>query len=282
MVATFVLVHGSFCNSGVWARVAGELALRGHRTVAVDLPGHGLGATVPLAYRCPQDVDGLAAAPSGMAGISTSDDIALVSDVVRRASSLGPVVLVGHSRGGLTVTAVANRLPELISRAVYVSAWCPAGRTVSEYQELPELAEGLLTEVAAIAVGDPGRLGALRLNWLTGDPIHLDAIQRLLLADGNREELLGYLQFHQPDEALRIDETATKVDPETWGRVPHSYVRLTEDLALPLTVQDRLIKDADELCPDNPFDVHSLASSHIGFQLRPTRIVDILDALPTS
>lgn len=282
VVATFVFVHGAFCNSGVWARVAGQVTLRGHRTVAVDLPGHGLGADIPAAYRSPQDPDGLASAPSGIAGISTSDDVALVSDVVRRAAALGPVVLVGHSRGGLTVTAVANLLPELISRTVYISAWCPSAMTVGEYHQLPELAEGPLAEVAAIMLNDPAKLGALRFNWLTADPAHLDAIHRLLLADGTRAELLAYLQFHQPDEALRIDEHATRIDPATWGRVPHSYIRLTGDLGMPLTVQDRLIADADALCPDNPFDVHSVASGHVDFQLRPDEVVDILDALTTS
>ncbi|WP_442875585.1 alpha/beta fold hydrolase [Actinoallomurus sp. NBC_01490] len=38
---TFVLVHGSGTSSPMWAPVQRELALRGHRGYAVDLPGHG-------------------------------------------------------------------------------------------------------------------------------------------------------------------------------------------------------------------------------------------------
>ncbi|HKR50836.1 MAG TPA: alpha/beta fold hydrolase [Pseudonocardiaceae bacterium] len=108
MTSTYVLVHGAFCNSAVWAPAARELALLGHRTVAVDLPGHGLGATIPVGYLGGQDLDALATVPSGMAGISTADDVAVVSDVVLRAAGLGPVILVGTSRGGLTLTAVGT------------------------------------------------------------------------------------------------------------------------------------------------------------------------------
>ncbi|MGY1690697.1 alpha/beta fold hydrolase [Geodermatophilus sp. SYSU D01105] len=115
---TFVLVHGAFCNAAVWGPTARELALRGHRAVAVDLPGHGFGATIPAGYLGAQDLDVLARAPSGMSGISTAQDVAAVVEVVRRVREHGPVVLVGASRGGLTVTAVRNAVPELVDRLV--------------------------------------------------------------------------------------------------------------------------------------------------------------------
>lgn len=144
MMSTYVLVHGAFCNSAVWAPTARELALRGHRTVAIDLPGHGFGATIPVGYLGAQDLDALATAPSGMAGISTADDVVAVSDVVRRAAELGPVILVGTSRGGLTLTAVSNAVPELIDRLVYLSAWCCVDATASEYSQIPEYASSML------------------------------------------------------------------------------------------------------------------------------------------
>ncbi|WP_250550080.1 alpha/beta fold hydrolase [Pseudonocardia sp. H11422] len=100
------------------APTARELALRGHRRVAVDLPGHGLGATIPTGYLGAQDLDALAAAPSGMAGISTADDVASVCEVVRRAAEHGPVILVGASRGGLTLTAVARRSRSALQAAL--------------------------------------------------------------------------------------------------------------------------------------------------------------------
>jgi pimeloyl-ACP methyl ester carboxylesterase len=279
VTTTFVLVHGAFCNSAVWAPTARELTLRGHRAVAVDLPGHGLAATIPDGYLGAQDLDVLASSPSGMAGISTADDVAAVSAVVQRAREHGPVVLVGASRGGLALTAVGNVLSASIDRLVYVSAWCPVAATVSEYSAGPENATSLLGRAGVLAVGDPAAIGAVRLNWRTADPAHLDLLQEALLADGTRQELLAYLHTQEPDEALVVDEVATRADPATWGTIPRTYVRLTEDRALPLALQDRFVAEADALLPDRPFAVHSLASSHLRFQLHPAELVDVLDRL---
>jgi Mg-chelatase subunit ChlI len=56
-------------------------------------------------------------------------------------------------------------------------------------------------------------------------------------------------------------------------------VRLTEDRAMPLALQDRFIAEADALTPENPFDVHSVVSSHLRFQIHPAEFVEILDNL---
>ena len=164
-----------------------------------------------------------------MAGISAADDVATVSDVVGRAAAHGPVVLVGASRGGLTITAVGNAVPELIDRLVYISAWCCVDATASEYTAGPENATSLLAAAGGTAVANPEEIGAIRLNWRTADPADLDALQTALFAGGTREELIAYLHTQEPDEALAVDEQATRTDAATWGRIPHTYVRLTED-----------------------------------------------------
>lgn len=63
---TFILVHGAFANSFSFAPLQAELALLGHRSVAVDLPGHGFGATFPASYQAPQDLAALAGEPGGI------------------------------------------------------------------------------------------------------------------------------------------------------------------------------------------------------------------------
>jgi pimeloyl-ACP methyl ester carboxylesterase len=279
VITTFVLVHGAFCNSAAWAPTVQELALLGHRALAVDLPGHGLAATIPIGYLDGQDRAALATQPSGMAGISTADDVAAVTDVLRRARDHGPVVLVGHSRGGLTLTAVGNVAPELVDRLVYVSAWCCVDATVSEYSAGPENAQSLLGDTGLVPLGNPAEIGGVRLNWRTGDPDVLDRLQNALLADGTRAELLAFLHHQEPDEALVVDEVATRGQAATWGRIPRTYIRLTGDRAVPLALQDRFIAEADALTPDNPSDVHSLDSSHLRFQIHPGELVEILDAL---
>jgi pimeloyl-ACP methyl ester carboxylesterase len=279
VTTTFILVHGAFCNAAVWTPTIRELALRGHRAVAVDLPGHGFGATIPEGYLGAQDPAALATQPSGIAGIGTADDVAAVTAVLKRAREHGPVVLVGASRGGLTLTAVGNAAPDLVDRLVYVSAWCCVEATVSEYSTGPEHASSLLPHTGLVPLADPGEIGALRLNWRTADPAVLDRLQEALLADGTRSELLAYLHTQDPDEALAVDETATRADAATWGRIPRTYVRLTADRAMPVALQDRFIAEADARTPDNRFDVRSLASSHLRFQVHPGELVDVLDGL---
>jgi pimeloyl-ACP methyl ester carboxylesterase len=279
-VTTYVLVHGAFGNSAVWGPTVRELTLRGHRALAVDLPGHGLAATIPTGYLGAQDPAALATEPSGMAGISTADDVAAVTEVLRSARARGPVVLVGHSRGGLTLTAVGNAAPELVDRLVYVSAWCCVDATVSEYSAGPEHAQSLLGDAGLVPLGDPAQLGAVRLNWRTGDPGVLDRLQAALLADGTRAELLAFLHHQEPDEALVVDEAATRGQAATWGRIPRTYVRLTADRGVPpLALQDRFIAEADALTPDNPTDVRSIDSSHLRFHIHPGELVEILDDL---
>lgn len=61
---TFVLVPGAGATSVSWTPVVRELALRGHRALPVELPGHGFDAVFPAGFHCPQDLDELASATS--------------------------------------------------------------------------------------------------------------------------------------------------------------------------------------------------------------------------
>lgn len=259
---TYVLVHGAFSNAAQWIPVQRELGLLGHRTLAVELPGHGFSAGPPLAYQAPQDLEALAAAESPMAGVRLPDNVERVLEIIQRVREHGPVVLVAHSRGGITLTAAGNAAPELIDRMVYISAWCPVDRPVAEYLSLPEFADAA-ADFSGSLVGDPATIGAIRQNFRTADPDQLDAFQRAFLQDGTREQLLRFLNGFDIDENLDVGGPDDRAQPETWGTVPRSYVRLTDDRAMPLAGQDLLIAEADALTPQNPFEVHSLPGSHL-------------------
>ncbi|QWF78509.1 alpha/beta fold hydrolase [Amycolatopsis sp. CA-230715] len=265
MTPTFVFVHGSNGSARNWASIQRELALLGHRGLAVDLPGHGAGAGFTAAYQAPQDIEAFATAPSTMALVTHSDLVAHVIGVVRRVREHGPVVLVGASRGGLVLTAVGNAVPELLDRLVYISAWCCVDRTVPEYLAMPEFAATELGAFGSLMVGDPEVLGVTRWNWRTADAEVLAGMKKALLADGTDQQFLAMLNGFEPDEIA--DFGTDVIDPATWGRVPHTYLRLTEDQAMPPAMQDLLIKQADARTPGNPFEVHSLACSHAGFGL---------------
>lgn len=271
---TFVFVHGSHAGSFGFAPLQRELALRGHRSLAVDLPGHGFGASFPLAYQSPQDAEALGKAPSNLAGATAAEAVAHVVDVVRRVREHGPVILVGHSRGGLTITGVGNAVPDLLDRIVYVSAWCCVDATPEEYMRGPEYATSALGGTAAALAADPAEIGALRLNWRTADPELLAALKKATLADGTEDEFLAVLGTLQPDEGL--DTGGGKVRAERWGAIPRTYVRLTRDESIPVALQDRFIREADALTPANPFAVESLDTSHLGFLVHPAGAADVL------
>ncbi|MFI5500873.1 alpha/beta fold hydrolase [Nocardia asteroides] len=112
---TFVLVHGAHGSASSWSALLRELALLGHRGLAVDLPGHGLDAHFPLAYQAPQDLDALTTEPSPLTSFTLEDNASHVIETIRRVGEFGPVVLVGTSGGGATISVVGNRVPELLA-----------------------------------------------------------------------------------------------------------------------------------------------------------------------
>jgi pimeloyl-ACP methyl ester carboxylesterase len=279
MTPTFVLVHGAFANSFSFAPLQAELALLGHRSAAVDLPGHGFEATYPAAYQAPQDAVGLTTAPGSIKGVTLADNVARVIEVLERAKQNGPVVLVAHSRGGATVTAVGNARPDLIDRIVYVSAWAPVDLDVGAYYAEPEMASVDAGVLAGVLAADPAAVGLLRANFRIADPVVLAGLKEAFLADGTDDEFLTVLNSFQPDENLDAGTPADRARAETWGTIPRSYVRLSADTSIPLAMQDRMIREADALTPDNPYDVHTLESSHLLWLVRPRPAAELLAGL---
>ncbi|WP_181777026.1 alpha/beta fold hydrolase [Amycolatopsis pittospori] len=96
---TLVLVHGWTQDHRTWDGVVSRLG-DSVRILRYDLRGHG----------------GSAPAKPGTATIPTlADDLAeLIED---RAPS-GPIVLAGHSMGGMTIMELSRRHPELVARRV--------------------------------------------------------------------------------------------------------------------------------------------------------------------
>lgn len=262
-LVTFVLVHGSGSNAYGWSPVVAELGLRGQRAVAVDLPGHGPGAYLPLSYQAPQDLERLRTEPSPIAGTTLADCAAHVAAVVRRAHRNGPVVLAGQSLGGVTVNAVADLVPELISHLVYVSALCPAKRaSVRELMATPEAADSFIFKLTPVPTAP--ELGVTRVNWRSSDPEFFRTAKEAMGADYTDTEVRTMLNILEPDESAAIGAADGRGLPHRWGRIPRTFVRFTEDRTLPPALQDLMIREADELTPDNRFRVRSLAAPHIG------------------
>ncbi|MER5987635.1 alpha/beta fold hydrolase [Streptomyces sp. NPDC001787] len=279
---TFVFVPGGSSNARAWGPLQNELALHGHRSYAVDLPGHGDRADHPAAYyRQPQDLTALAAAPSPMRGITLQDNVRHVVDILHRLAPSGPLVLVANSFGGLTVTAVANAVPELLDRVVYLSAVCLSDPAMAT-EEWDVLDDNLLDAAAArITVPNTADHGVVRLNWRAAhaDPALFAQLKTAVMADSSDHQFRMLLDSMDPDENYSVLEKGAVAQAARWGAVPHTFVRLTEDLSIPPAVQDYMIRKADELTPENPFDVRTLPASHVGYFSRPHLFAALLASL---
>lgn len=273
---TFVLVHGAFANSFSFAPLQAELALRGFRSLAVDLPGHGFEATFPAAYQAPQDLAELASASGGIKGVTLADNVAHLVSVLTRAKEHGPVIVVAHSRGGITLTATANARPDLIDSMVYVSAWAPVSLDAVAYNAEPEMASFDASSLIGAAAANPADVGLLRCNFRTASPEVLAGLKHAFMADGTDDEFRTFLNTFQPDENLDAGGPDDRAQAATWGSVPRTYVRLGEDVSMPPAMQDRLIREGDALTPDNPYAVHTLTSSHLGWLVHPAPAADLL------
>lgn len=272
---TFLFAPGSHGNAQYLAPVTAALTTRGFRAETVEPPGHGLEADFPSWFNSPQDPTAMATETSAMASVTLAQAVDRVVAAVRQAAAHGPVVLVGHSLGGAIIGAVGNAVPHLISRLVYLSAFCPVTLpTVADYTGVPENDGSLLKDPSLISA--PLTVGALRVNWRSADPVFLGKLRTAYLADGTDAQLRALIGTLQPDESLRFSIDDSSVQKETWGRIPRTYVKFTLDKATPIPLQNRFITDADALTPHNRFVVHELAVSHLGFVLAPNPLADIL------
>lgn len=105
-MADFVLVHGAWSGAWCWKKILPGLWSAGHRAFAVTLTGTG-----ERAHQLSPDIT-----------LGThADDVAAVIE----AEELQHAIVVGHSYGGMVITAVANRMPERIARLVYLDAVVP-------------------------------------------------------------------------------------------------------------------------------------------------------------
>ncbi len=98
---TFVLVHGAFHGGWCWKRVADVLRSRGHHVTTPTQTGlgersHLLSESITLSV--------------------------FIDDIVNHLTweDLTSVVLVGHSFGGITITGVADAVPERIAKLIYL------------------------------------------------------------------------------------------------------------------------------------------------------------------
>ncbi|GAA4599320.1 pimeloyl-ACP methyl ester carboxylesterase [Actinoplanes octamycinicus] len=181
---TVVLLHGWCLDRRTWRHQvsalcgqdggAGGLGRRAPRVIAYDTRGHGRSSAT---RRHAATLDQL------------GDDLA---EVLRRLAPSGPVVLAGHSMGGMTIMEYAHRHPdEFASRVagLLLVSTTAEGHTHTRYGLPPTLA-GVLRAGETLGAGLLARSGAWRPHRAVL-PALAPALRWLLFGDRCAEDDLG-------------------------------------------------------------------------------------------
>ena len=226
MSSPIVLVHGAWGGSWSWERVVPLLEAHGRRAIAVDLPS----------------IDADPAEPPGL-----YDDAAAVRAAIDEAGE--PVVLCGHSYGGMVITAAAAGRSD-VEHLVYLCAFQPdAGESLFS-----------LTGNAPapwIRVLEDGRTIPDREHSLGTGYADCDEQTRVACIDRLRPQVGR--PFTEP------------VEHAAWRDIPSTYVICSEDASLPPTLQRTVF------APRATSSVE-LAASHSPMHSQPAAVAAILES----
>lgn len=223
-MAKLVLVHGAWHGPWCWDRVTPLLQAAGHEVVA----------------------PGLAEDARAMADW-VAQVLAAVGD--------GPAVLVGHSRGGAVISAVAEAAPEKIARLVFLSGFLlKRGQSVLAAAQDDILLPIVMDHEQRRCTLAPENLGPR-------------------FYAGCREEDVAWAIARLRPEPLFGLTAPLRVSAERFGRVPRDYIECTRDAVISLAAQRRM-QTAWPVAR-----VRTLAAGHSPFLAAPEGLAAVLAEL---
>jgi pimeloyl-ACP methyl ester carboxylesterase len=218
---TIVLVHGAFADGSAWNRVVPLLQAKGLKVVSVQNPLTSL-----------------------------ADDVAATRRVLD--AQTGPVVLVGHSWGGVVISEVGQH--ERVKSLVYVAAFAPSeGQSAADLSKDYATPEGLKHLVA-------DKEGFLTL---TPEDVAKHFARDLSAAETN---LMAVTQG--PVRGANFEERTTTA---AWKTRPSWYVLSRQDHMMQPALQEAMAKTIGA-------KVVSLPTSHVPQQSRPKDVADAIAA----
>lgn len=218
---TIVLVHGAFADGTGWSKVILRLEKAGYTTIAVQNPLRTL-----------------------------AEDIATTQRMVDAVP--GPVVLVGHSYGGVVISGVAS--PN-VKALVYVAAFAPdAGEKIGE----------LLGKFAPAALG-----GALRPDSAGFLFIDRAQFQQVFAADVTKDEATVMAVAQKPVAAGIFE---SPLSAAAWKNLPSWFLVATEDTAIQPELQRFM---ATRIGAKSIVEVKA---SHVPFVSQPDAVVKLIEA----
>jgi pimeloyl-ACP methyl ester carboxylesterase len=234
----FVLIHSAWLGGWAWEPVASILGNHGAAVYAPDLPGHG------------QD-------PTPAAQVTMAGYVTAVTDILDAQQT--PVVLVGHSLGGIVISQAAELRPDKVRAQVYLCAF-------------------LLPNGASFLSATDGVEGSMVLDNLVfaedghSVTIREDLVHQAFAHDVPLEafEQVQHLIVPQPTAPLAAPLAITD---ERWGSIPRYYIECTADRAIPLAVQRAMYTGI-------PVEhVFSVATSHAPNFSAPDEVAEYLLAV---
>lgn len=224
MSKTYILLHGAWHANWCWKRIIPMLIKHGHTVIAPDLPGHGEDKTPFL-------------------NINLKIYVNAVCAMVQLSEK--PVVLVGHSMAGVIISQVAENIPYLIDRLIYIAAFIPENNESLMDQGKKSKSSGVSTEILIdekkneIDLKKSPRLQELFFNCCT-----------------ENDTKLGMLLLQK--EPFRPFVDSIKVSNERFGKVKKLYIECLQDNAVTPEDQKRMYTSAH--C-----DVVSINADHSPF-----------------
>jgi pimeloyl-ACP methyl ester carboxylesterase len=233
----YVLVHGAWQAPYAWQTVKNNLEKQGNKVIVIELPGHGDDHTTPADITLDVYRDKVINA------ISTID---------------GKVILVGHSLGGMVISAVAEALPAKIEKLVYVAAYLPlSGQTLDSLAHM---------DPDSHLDGD----GILIFNYdaFTVD-VKQDQIIDLFIQDGTPQVQSLVLQNYRT-EPLKPFINPVTLTAQNFGSVKKAYIKTLQDHVVSPYLQGKMIEDGGVK------SVYQINTGHSPFLSQPDTLTSLL------
>ncbi|GAA6132188.1 alpha/beta fold hydrolase [Halopseudomonas sabulinigri] len=207
---TFVLIHGAWAASWVWDSLRAVLQDQGYAVITPDMPGNSRNPATPEQITM---AGCLRAVEDSCAGVS------------------GPLLIAGHSGGGVIATQAAEALAERVAGVAYIAGMMlPSGLGFAELA-----AEAQKTHPEAVGIWPYLRWSEDR-QWSS---VPAETVCEVFLQDLPREQAMAAAQLFcaQPEGTRALVAEWT---PERFGRLPRLYIEATQDRSVVLPVQRRM------------------------------------------